>query len=105
MPGGYDVNAISGKLGAPWIFESPGISIKPHPSGSLTHPGMTEMQRLIRSDAGRLRRECDFRQARRALDLRVARHLHQAASLGLAHPSGHDRDAAPDQIGCRAATT
>ena len=46
--GGYDVNAISGKLGAPWIFESPGISIKPHPSGSLTHPGMTEMQRLIR---------------------------------------------------------
>jgi len=46
--GGYDVNAISGKLGAPWTFESPGVSIKPHPSGSLTHPGMTEMLRLIR---------------------------------------------------------
>src|SRR5512138_810625 len=46
--GGYDVKAISGKLGAPWTFENPGVSIKPHPSGSLTHPGMTEMQRLIR---------------------------------------------------------
>ena len=46
--GGYDVNAIAGKLGAPWTFEMPGISIKPHPSGSLTHPGMTEMLRLIR---------------------------------------------------------
>jgi 2-methylcitrate dehydratase PrpD len=46
--GGYDVNAIAGKLGAPWTFELPGVSIKPHPSGSLTHPGMTEMLRLIR---------------------------------------------------------
>lgn len=46
--GGYDANAIAGKLGAPWTFEQPGISIKPHPSGSLTHPGMTEMLRLIR---------------------------------------------------------
>jgi 2-methylcitrate dehydratase PrpD len=46
--GGYDENAIAGKLGAPWTFDSPGISIKPHPSGSLTHPGMTEMLSLIR---------------------------------------------------------
>ncbi len=45
--GGFDVDAIVGKLGAPWTFSEPGISIKPHPSGSLTHPGMTEMQRLI----------------------------------------------------------
>jgi 2-methylcitrate dehydratase PrpD len=45
--GGYDEAAIVGKLGAPWTFDSPGISIKPHPSGSLTHPGMTEMLRLI----------------------------------------------------------
>jgi 2-methylcitrate dehydratase PrpD len=28
----------------------PGVSIKPHPSGSLTHPGMTEMLRLIRAN-------------------------------------------------------
>jgi 2-methylcitrate dehydratase PrpD len=37
--GGYDQSAI---------FAKPGISIKPHPSGSLTHPGMTEMLRLIK---------------------------------------------------------
>jgi 2-methylcitrate dehydratase PrpD len=37
--GGYDHNAIHGKLGSPWTFDSPGVSIKPHPSGSLTHPG------------------------------------------------------------------
>ena len=48
--GGYDESAIVGKLGAPWTFASPGISIKPHPSGSLTHPGMTEMLRLIRDN-------------------------------------------------------
>ncbi len=46
--GGYDPEAIAGKLGAPWTFSQPGVSIKPHPSGSLTHPGMTEMLRLIR---------------------------------------------------------
>jgi 2-methylcitrate dehydratase PrpD len=45
--GGYDEAAIRNKLGAPWTFSDPGISIKPHPSGSLTHPGMTEMLRLI----------------------------------------------------------
>ncbi len=47
--GGYDARAIRGKLGNPWTFISPGISIKPHPSGSLTHPGMTEMLKLIRA--------------------------------------------------------
>ena len=46
--GGYDRDAIWNKLGQPWTFAEPGISIKPHPSGSLTHPGMTEMMRLIR---------------------------------------------------------
>jgi 2-methylcitrate dehydratase PrpD len=45
--GGYDDAAIENKLGTPWTFAEPGISIKPHPSGSLTHPGMTEMLRLI----------------------------------------------------------
>ncbi|MBM3811610.1 MAG: MmgE/PrpD family protein [Acidimicrobiia bacterium] len=45
--GGYSPEAIDGKLGKPWTFASPGISIKPHPSGSLTHPGMTELKRLI----------------------------------------------------------
>lgn len=46
--GGWDRAAIAGRLGEPWTFAEPGISIKPHPSGSLTHPGMTEMLRLIR---------------------------------------------------------
>jgi 2-methylcitrate dehydratase PrpD len=38
--GGFDARAIEGKLGNPWTFAFPGVSIKPHPSGSLTHPGM-----------------------------------------------------------------
>jgi 2-methylcitrate dehydratase PrpD len=46
--GGYDAAAIEGKLGNPWTFKFPGVSIKPHPSGSLTHPGMGLMLDLIR---------------------------------------------------------
>ena len=45
--GGFDAAAIMNKLGAPWCFSSPGVSIKPYPSGSLSHPAMTEMARLI----------------------------------------------------------
>lgn len=45
--GGYDLDSIHGKLGNPWTFEWPGISIKPHPCGSLTHPGMTKMLELV----------------------------------------------------------
>lgn len=48
--GTYDPAAIMDKLGKPWTFASPGVSIKPFPSGSLTHPGMTEMLRLIRNE-------------------------------------------------------
>ena len=44
--GGYDPDPIAA-LGRPWSFERPGVSIKPHPSGSLTHPGMGVMARLI----------------------------------------------------------
>src|ERR1700676_49344 len=36
--GSFDPTAIVGKLGAPWNFSSPGISLKPYPSGSLSHP-------------------------------------------------------------------
>jgi 2-methylcitrate dehydratase PrpD len=46
--GGFDPEMIAGKLGNPWTFHSPGVSIKPHPSGSLTHPGMAVMMDLIR---------------------------------------------------------
>ncbi len=45
--GGYDPKAIHGKLGKPWTFAMPGVSIKPHPSGSLTHPGMGVMLELV----------------------------------------------------------
>lgn len=46
--GGFDPAAIQDRLGKPWTFASPGVSIKPYPSGSLTHPAMGEMMRLIR---------------------------------------------------------
>ena len=46
--GSFDPAAIMGRLGKPWTFASPGVSIKPYPSGSLTHPAMGEMMRLIR---------------------------------------------------------
>src|SRR5712671_3663541 len=45
--GSFDPAAILGKLGSPWCFATPGISLKPYPSGSLSHPAMTEMMRLI----------------------------------------------------------
>jgi 2-methylcitrate dehydratase PrpD len=45
--GGYSADMIDGKLGAPWTCAFPGVSIKPHPSGSLTHPGMAVMLDLI----------------------------------------------------------
>ncbi|MDB6114584.1 MAG: MmgE/PrpD family protein [Lacunisphaera sp.] len=48
--GSYDPDSLLNKLGQPWTFASPGISIKPYPSGSLTHPGMTEMARLIKAE-------------------------------------------------------
>jgi 2-methylcitrate dehydratase PrpD len=45
--GGYEASMINEKLGHPWTFVSPGVSIKPHPCGSLTHPAMGVMLDLI----------------------------------------------------------
>src|SRR5258707_9111718 len=45
--GSYDPPAIMDRLGKPWTFASPGISLKPYPSGSLTRPAMSELARLI----------------------------------------------------------
>jgi 2-methylcitrate dehydratase PrpD len=45
--GSFDPQAIMDRLGKPWTFASPGISLKPYPSGSLCHPAMTELARLI----------------------------------------------------------
>jgi len=46
--GTYDLDAILHKLGKPWTIANPGISIKPFPSGSLTHPAMGEVLRLVK---------------------------------------------------------
>src|SRR5713101_8228003 len=48
--GSYDTSAIMDRLGKPWTFASPGVSLKPYPSGSLTHPAMTELARLIEAN-------------------------------------------------------
>jgi 2-methylcitrate dehydratase PrpD len=48
--GSYDPGAILNRLGKPWTFASPGVSLKPYPSGSLTHPAMTELMRLIEAN-------------------------------------------------------
>ncbi len=48
--GSYDTAAIMDRLGKPWTFASPGISLKPYPSGSLTHPAMTELARMIEAN-------------------------------------------------------
>src|SRR6266436_7683842 len=45
--GSFDPGAIANRLGKPWTFNLPGISLKPYPSGSLAHPAMTELARLI----------------------------------------------------------
>jgi len=48
--GSYDPAAIMDRLGKPWTFISPGVSLKPYPSGSLAHPAMTELARLIEAN-------------------------------------------------------
>jgi 2-methylcitrate dehydratase PrpD len=49
--GTYNPSAIVDRLGNPWTLQKPGVSIKPFPSGSLTHPGMTELLRLIHENS------------------------------------------------------
>ena len=44
---GVDPEAIQGKLGNPYTFVDPGVSIKPYPCGSLSHPSMDAMLDLI----------------------------------------------------------
>ncbi len=46
--GGYDAAKIEGKLGHPYFFIEPGISIKPYPSGSLSHPAQDTLLDLVR---------------------------------------------------------
>ena len=44
--GGFDPALVT-HLGDPWYLVDPGISIKPHPGGSLSHPAMWVFQRLL----------------------------------------------------------
>lgn len=48
--GGYNPDIVMKMLGNPWTMANPGVSIKPYPSGSLSHPGMTKMQEMIREN-------------------------------------------------------
>jgi 2-methylcitrate dehydratase PrpD len=48
MAGGYDPGKIEGRLGHPYFMEEPGISIKPYPSGSLSHPAQDLILDLVK---------------------------------------------------------
>ncbi|MDR7480955.1 MAG: MmgE/PrpD family protein [Armatimonadota bacterium] len=47
--GGFDPSKIRGMLGRPYFFVAPGISIKPYPSGSLSHPAQDVLLDLVRT--------------------------------------------------------
>lgn len=47
MAGGYDEGKITGRLGRPYFMQDPGISIKPYPSGSLSHPAQDLILDLV----------------------------------------------------------
>jgi 2-methylcitrate dehydratase PrpD len=49
MAGGYDESKISGRLGNPYFMQEPGISIKPYPSGSLSHPAQDLILDLVKA--------------------------------------------------------
>lgn len=49
MAGGYDEKKISGRLGKPYFMQDPGISIKPYPSGSLSHPAQDLILDLVKA--------------------------------------------------------
>ncbi len=48
--GGANPDAIVGRLGAPWVFAHPGVWIKPHPSGALTHPAASCLLDLMEGE-------------------------------------------------------
>jgi len=45
--GGVDAERIIDKLGAPYSIIAPGVSVKPYPCGSLTHPSMDAMRAVV----------------------------------------------------------
>jgi 2-methylcitrate dehydratase PrpD len=47
MGGGADLHRLIGALGRPHAIVNPGVSIKPYPCGSLSHPSMDAMLKLV----------------------------------------------------------
>ncbi|MBI2828183.1 MAG: MmgE/PrpD family protein [Acidobacteria bacterium] len=47
---GFDANQIVGALGNPPSIVSPGVSLKPYPCGSLGHPTMDAMLKLVKTN-------------------------------------------------------
>jgi len=44
---GADLDRLIGKLGKPWSIVNPGVSFKPYPCGSLSHPSMDAMLKVV----------------------------------------------------------
>jgi 2-methylcitrate dehydratase PrpD len=45
--GGYDPSKLTERLGRPFFLEEPGVSIKPYPSGSLSHPAQDLILEIV----------------------------------------------------------
>jgi 2-methylcitrate dehydratase PrpD len=45
---GADLDRLLGKLGQPWSIVNPGVSFKPYPCGSLSHPSMDAMMKVVK---------------------------------------------------------
>ena len=50
LGGGFEEQRLTNKLGNPWSFVDRGIWLKPYPTGSLGHPAMTAMEKLVRTN-------------------------------------------------------
>jgi 2-methylcitrate dehydratase PrpD len=78
--GGYDPTKVRDRLGDPWVFVDPGVSIKPFPSGSLTHPAMTAFLDLVQ--------QTDLRAAD-VEEIRVGTNRHMPNALIHHRPTDH----------------
>ena len=47
LGGGADLDRLIPALGKPYTIVSPGVSVKPYPCGSLSHPTMDAMLKLV----------------------------------------------------------
>jgi 2-methylcitrate dehydratase PrpD len=59
--GGGDLDQIERALGSPWTILDPGISIKPYPSGSLSHPAVGATLKLVAAEDVRPEQVADIR--------------------------------------------